>query len=136
LALPDAHEQAPPPHVEPGFTVAQDFPQAPQFEESLSTSVHKVPQSSGFGPALSQAHTPLLQVAPGLAVPQSFPHVPQWAGSAWRLTHSGEAPGHALAVRSQAHTPAEQVPRPQAWLHSPQWFASVATSTQTAPHFC
>jgi hypothetical protein len=95
--------------------LAQRFPQAPQFELSVCSSTHAVPQAER-PPVQVSVHLPAVQ---SCAPTHSVPQVPQLFGSIERSTHT---PPQDVCPAGQAHLPATQlVPPLQATPQPPQF---------------
>ncbi len=119
------------------WPAAQAVPQEPQFRGSLETSVQTAaapaPQTC-FG--ATQVQVDDEQISPAM---QTFPQAPQLEAleAVSRQVPVAGSPGQSATVAgavSQTHAAAEQVPRPQARPHDPQWAASVCLLTQERPH--
>ena len=130
LGLGARHWHEPVPHWDPGFSVAQRWPQLPQLSGSTDVSTH-CGESGGSQDVVpgSQSHDPAVHVPR----PQAWPQVPQFSELLRRSTH---APLHTSgASAGQAHAPASQVaPVGHRWpgpLQLPQWPGSAFVSTQT-----
>jgi hypothetical protein len=115
LVCPPGQRHFPPVQVSP---VAHLFAHLPQFPGSVAKSTQLVP------PHISQVQAPEEHEPPS----QEWPQLPQCFGSISTFVH---APPHSVSPFPHAQAPASQTwPAVQAWVHDPQLFTFVSTSTQ------